>query len=273
MISLTGLYPNAGSSKNEANSLIEFSLLDESGVGINTSSLIVEISSVRAVEGSNFLSGYDGEYSEINIDLDLLTVIINKSEPFLPETIVNVKIQVQDYLGKYYNFNYSFKVISDVPYIFSSNPQNKDNWTSPQKLYFEILDDLSNLNPSSLQISLSGNVIYGEEQFYSPFTGSQSEINSSAERIEIILDHEEFIRDGNYDLRVKVADTAGNLLNKKINFSVKYLSQPLPPVFPEGGFLGFYQGITRVTDVGDGLNIDLEWSNPVSRFYNRILQP
>ena len=267
MISLTGVFPNTGSSQNDTSSLVEFTLKDESSVGINISTLVVEISGVRAVEGASFLTGFDGEYSDISIDIDTASVVINKVEPFQVGKTINVKIQVQDYFDKYYNFDYSFKTISDIPYIFDSNPRNKDNWTSPQKIYFDIRDDLENLDVSSLEIYLSGNKIY-QDEFLSPFQGSQSKISHSTESLEITLDHEEFLRDGNYKLKVIIKDLNQNVLNKTIDFSVKYISQPLPPVFPEGGFLGFYQGITRVTDVGDGKNIDLEWSTPISRFYN-----
>lgn len=267
MISLTGVFPNAGSSQNDTSSLVEFTLKDENSVGINISTLIVEISGVKAVEGSEFLPGFNGEYSDISIDIDTASIIINRVEPFQVGKTINVKIQVQDYFDKYYNFDYSFKTISDVPYIFDSNPRNKDILTSPQKIYFDIRDDLNNLDISSLEIYLSGNKIY-QDGFLSPFQGSQSSISHSTEVFEIILDHEEFLRDGNYKLKVFIKDLNENILNKTIDFSVKYLSQPLPPIFSDGGFLGFYQGIKKVIDVGDGKNIDLEWSTPVSRFYN-----
>ena len=40
----------------------------------------------------------------------------------------------------------------------SSNPQNKDNWTSPQKLYFEILDTIIIINKFTFNFFLFKNI-------------------------------------------------------------------------------------------------------------------
>ena len=138
MITLTGVTPAAGSKRNSKSSLIEFTLTDSSGDGINTSSLIVEISGVRAIEGATFSPGFSGPYSEINVDLNFVSVIINSEVDFREDSILDIKIQVQDYSDKYYNFNYSFKLITSKPFIFDSSPKYKDILVAPQKLYFDI---------------------------------------------------------------------------------------------------------------------------------------
>ena len=106
MITLTGIEPAAGSTRNNRNCLIEFTLLDENNVGINSSTLIVEVSGIRAVEGADFKQGFAGPYSEINIDIDTLGVIINRETDYLEDSVLEVKIQIQDFNNKYYS---SFK--------------------------------------------------------------------------------------------------------------------------------------------------------------------
>jgi len=268
MITLTGVTPAAGSTRNSKNSLIEFTLLDEDNSGINTSTLIVELSGVRVIEGSTFLPGYSGEYSEINVDVNFVSVVISPESELKEDSVINVKIQVQDYNDKYYNFNYSFKIITSKPFIFFSNPNNGDILVSPQKLYFDIRNDINPINSSSLLVNLNKAMVYSSGEFKSPFMGSQSSFITTEEKSELIIDPEEFLRDGKYELQIQISDTIGNKLNQRISFSVAYTGVVLPPVFPQGGFLGFYQGIKRVIDVGNGSDIKLEWSIPVSRFYN-----
>lgn len=268
MIAITGVEPAAGSKRNSKTSLVEFTLKDENNSGINSSTLIVEISGVRAIEGATFSPGFNGPYSEINIDVDTLSVIINSEVEFLEDSVLEVKIQVQDYSDKYYNFDYSFKIVSHKPFIFSSSPKDKDILVTPQKLYFDIRDDIDDLNQSTLMISLNNSQVYSSGGFISPFDGVQSSIVSSQGRLEITIDRDEFIRDGNYLLKLEIEDLAGNKLSQNIRFSVKYTSVVLPSVFPQGGFLGFYQGMKKVVDVGNGTDIDLEWSTPISRYYN-----
>ncbi len=103
---------------------MEFTLLDENNSGINTSTLIVEISGQRAVEGATFSPGFSGIYSEINVDLNTLNVIINKETEYKEDSILNIKIQIQDYSDKYYNFDYSFKVVTSKPFIFVIKQHN-----------------------------------------------------------------------------------------------------------------------------------------------------
>jgi hypothetical protein len=268
MITLTGVTPAAGSARNGKNSLIEFSLIDEDNSGINTSTLIVEISGVRALEGPVFSPGFNGAYSEINIDVNSVGIIINSETDFKEDSVLEIKIQVQDYSEKYYNFNYSFKVITSKPFIFDSSTKNKDILVSPQKLYFDVRSDINNIDQSSLYISLNKTPVYQNGSFLSPFSGTQSSVATVGGQCEITIDPEEFLRDGNYELVLKLLDTSGNKLNEKIVFSVAYTGVVLPPVFPQGGFLGFYQGIKKVVDVGNGQDVELEWSVPASRFYN-----
>ncbi len=268
MITLTGVTPAAGSTRNSKNSLVEFTLLDENNSGINTSTLIVEISGQRAVEGATFSPGFSGIYSEINVDLNTLNVIINKETEYKEDSILNIKIQIQDYSDKYYNFDYSFKVVTSKPFIFESSPKEKDILVSPQKLYFDIRSDISTINLSSLAVELNGAPVYSSGSFVSPFAGGQSSALIGADGLELTIDPEEFLRNGVYSLKLQISDVLGNKLIEIIKFTVAYTGVVLPPVFPQGGFVGFYQGIKKVVDVGNGSDIEIEWSVPASRFYN-----
>lgn len=267
MITITGVSPAAGSSRNLTSSLVEFSLLDELEIGMNSSTLIVELSGVRAIEGGSFTASYDGEYSEINIEENLIGIVIDPEVEFLENSTLEVRIQIQDIADKYYNFNYSFKMVGNKPYIFSSSIQKDDIIVVPQKLYFDIRNDVNDLSPGTLVVTLNNANVYYSNAFISPFVGDQSTVVDSGSKLEITIDPEEFIRDGNYELRIRIEDADGNKLNEVIPFSVKYTGVVLPSVFPQGGFVGFFQGIKDVTDDGNGSDIDISWSTPISRYY------
>lgn len=267
MISITGVEPAAGSKQNSRDCLVEFTLLDD-GPGINSSTLIVEISEVRVIEGATFSPGFDGLYSELTVDSDTLSVIIDGDTDFVEDSVLAVRVQIQDLDGAYYNFNYSFKIVSHKPYIFSSSPIAKDILTVPQKLYFDIRDDIDTIDLSSVVITLNKATVYSNSAFSAPFIGSDSGIVQSGGILQVTVDPEEFIRDGSYTLRIEATDLVGNKLNQVIPFTVAYTGVVLPAIFPQGGFVGFYHGIKKALDVGNGSDITLEWSTLASRYYN-----
>jgi len=88
MISISGQSPVEGEKRVDLDSLIEFSLIDD-GSGIDLSSLIVEISEVRAVDGVEFKNGFDGVYSNISLESYGASVIIDKETPFREDETVN----------------------------------------------------------------------------------------------------------------------------------------------------------------------------------------
>ena len=267
MFTLAGVQPENGSKRNEANSLVEFTIIDD-GSGINSSTLIVMIDGQKAVEGADFMPGYLGQYSEINPSGSNLSVVIHPEVFFKINSIINVKIQFKDYLGKYSNFSYAFKTIEDRPYIFESSPRNLDNLISPQKLSLEFRDDSSTIDISSLNIRINNALVIYNGVFSSPFNGEDSNINQiSADNIIVTIDPEEFLRDGSYILNYSLVNNLGNKTIGFINFSIKYTDVPLPAVFPQGGFVGFFQGIKEVKDLGNGSQIYISWSKPASRFY------
>ena len=116
--------------------------------------------------------------------------------------------------------------------------------------------------------TLNGATVYSAGSFLSPFAGGQSSTILDVNRLDFTIDPEEFLRNGAYTFVIEISDVLGNKIKETLKFSVAYTGVVLPPVFPQGGFVGFYQGIKRVTDVGNGADIEAEWSTPASRFYN-----
>lgn len=267
MFALAGVQPQNGSKKNQQNSLIEFTIIDD-GSGINSSTLIVLVNGDRAVEGSTFMPGFSGPYSEINPVGDNLSVVIQKESDFSINSIVSVKIQFQDFLGKYSNFDIFFKIIENKPYLFESSPVNGDILVSPQKISIEFRDDSSDIDISTLNIEINKASAINNGIFQNFFEGSESSINIvSSDDIIVIIDPEEFLRDGAYELTYSVRNNLGNVVSGRIKFNVKYTEVPLPDIFPQGGFVGYFQGIKEAKDLGNGSEIFFSWSKPASRFY------
>jgi hypothetical protein len=268
MFSLTGVSPPEGSKRNPLDTLIEFTIVDDES-GINSSTLIVQINGTTAVEGSEFKPGFAGIYSDINPVGNNLSVVINTENSFEENSVINVKIQVQNFLGKYNNFNYSFKVIENKPYLFFSSPENNSNVVSPQRIFLEFKDDSEDLDLSTINISINGAYAIKNGDFQNGFNGIGSNINSVTLRnVEITIDPDEFLRDGAYTLRYEISNSNSQILSSSFKFFIKYTEVPLPDIFPQGGFVGFFQGVTSVRDLGNGKDLYVSWSKPASRFYN-----
>ena len=70
-----------------------------------------------------------------------------------------------------------------------------------------------------------------------------------------------------YILKYTVEDTSGNLLRGKFSYTVDLPEVMLSSTFPQIKFLGFAQGIKKVSNMGRGDMLKLEWNQPVSRSY------
>lgn len=268
MFTLAGQQPSEGSKRNDVNSLIEFTIVDD-GNGINSSTLLVFVNDKKAIDGYTFLDGYSGLFSEINPVGNNLGVVIHPEESFIINSVVSIKIQFKDFLGKFINFKYSFKIIENKPYLFDSSPKNLDNLISPQKLFLDIRDDSSQINLSSLIIKLNKAIIFQSNNFVSSFDGADSEVSlPSEDNVVITIDPKEFLRDGSYILEYSIKNIDNKILTGSLKFNVKYTAVPLPDIFPQGGFVGFFQGIKEVKDLGNGSDLYISWSKPASRFYN-----
>lgn len=266
MLSVSGLSPAAGAKTISVDTDIEFTIIDD-GEGIDTSTLVVNVNGFRAITGVEFQSGYAGSNSEINFSGDNLSVLIDSETNFERSKVVDVQIQVRNLLGSYLNYTYSFKTITEEPVLIDSSPSDNEILTVPQYLYFEFEDTLDGVDSSTLNIDIEGvdYIINGE--FQTDILGALSDITDSESGDGIIarIDPIEFFRDGTYRLNYSVSDTFGNELSDHLDFSVAAASITLPPVFPQTGFIGFYQGIERAADVGDGTSTEVSWPQIATR--------
>jgi len=266
MLSLSGISPAPGEKLVSVDSPIEFTIVDD-GTGIDISTLIVEISGERAVNGTDFKDGFDGPLSSITPSGDNFIVVVDPESDFSIGQVVGVKIQVQSLEGKYLNETYSFKTVPEEPILVSASPDSKDILTSPQVLFFEFEDIIDGIDPTSITISINGlNYItngVADPELNDFLTEVKIESTSAIVRIDLI----EQLRNGDYTLGYEVRDTLGNPLISSFTFTVNLPEAILPPNFPQTGFLGFFQGVKRVSDVGCGDALLIEWNDPIKKNY------
>nr|BDD46252.1 hypothetical protein 84 [bacterium] len=266
MFSISGLSPSEGEKQVSLSTDIEFTILDD-GTGIDISTLIVEVRGSRAVEGLEFQSGFDGPNSEINPDGDNFEVVIDPEEDLPRSSPVFVKIQVQSTEGSYFNTAYVFKTISEAPILLESNPEHNGVITDPQLYILEFEDPLDDIDTDSIQISINGLPYVVDGVFEDDPNGPLSEIEQTGSSVVVRIDPVEPLRNGDYYWDWSVADENGGTARGRINFTVNQRVATLPAVFPQTGFVGFFQGIQKVSDMGDGQSLCLEWNVPAKRAY------
>lgn len=270
MLEILEISPKNGSRNISPNSLIEFKIIND-GSGIDISSLSVEIAGFKAISGIDFQTGFMGPNSEINPEDDDYRVIIQPEEGFELDSIISVRVWVKNLENKGLAHFYSFKVASIKPFLSRSSPYSHFLITNPQILYFKFDSLYHAIDPLKIQIELNRKVIFTNGAFIPSFSGSQSGIEADGFAQILKIDPTEPLKNGDYQLRYSVYDEAGNRSSGNFLFKVSYLEQPLLPVFPQTGFLGYYQGVTRVADLGIGDSLKVEWGQPVSRYYGADL--
>jgi len=266
MLTLSGASPAEGTSYVELDSLVEFTVVDDD-TGIDSSSLVVEISGARAVEELEFLSGFDGTFSDISVIDAGVSVVIDKEDLFDVGEVVLVKIQVKDLDGSYYNFEYVFKTIPLEPILELSSPESGDLIQSDQVLFLQFKDEIDDINTSSINIWLNDLPIVVDGEFEEYFDGDSSAVTKITDGASVRIEPTEPFRDGAYILKYTVEDTSGNLLRGKFSYTVDLPEVMLSSTFPQIKFLGFAQGIKKVSNMGRGDMLKLEWNQPVSRSY------
>ena len=199
MISVSGQSPVEGEKRVDLNSLIEFSLIDD-GNGIDLSSLIVEISGVRAIDGVEFKNGFDGTYSNISIESYGAAVIIDKETPFREDQTVLVKIQVKDLNEDYSNIEYVFEAVTAKPYLDLISPLNKALVKSDQVVFLEFSDEIDDINLSSINIEINDLPAVTGGVFESDYSGSSSSLQKTLNGAAIRIEPTESFRDGFYKI-------------------------------------------------------------------------
>jgi hypothetical protein len=265
MFSITGLSPTEGEKQVSLGSDIEFTIVDD-GTGIDISTLVVEVRGARAVEGLVFKSGYDGANSEINADGDNYDIVIDPEINFPKDSPVFVKIQVQSLDSVYFNQTYVFKTIKEGPVLVESDPVHRGTIIGPQMLTLEFDDPIDGIDLTSIQVNINGLPFITNGAFVSAENGTESSI-VNGDTLLISIDPIEALKNEDYYIGWSIADENAGVSSGRIDFKVSIREATLPDTFPQTGFVGFFQGINRVSDCGDGESVLVEWGEPAKRFY------
>jgi hypothetical protein len=276
MITLTGQSPSPGEKLVSPNTLIELSILEDETI-VDPNSITVLISGVEAIKNSIFSQAYNGPSSSLTYADNTYTIII---EPVLPLSlggVYEVKVQCKEKLEdieiqqginpKFFNFNYAFKTVPKEPILLDSSPKNKDILTTPQILSLEFEDIVEGVDPSSITVLINGLKYIDNGVIVTNYNGGFSEVVTSGTTVTARVDPLEALKNGKYKLSFKASDLLGNTLSSFIDFEVNKKEEVLPLTFPQIEFLGFFQGIQKVTDIGDGSTLELRWNKPIKRTY------
>jgi|TARA_R110001583_G_scaffold16234_18_gene66340 hypothetical protein len=267
MFSLSGLSPAEGSTSIELNSLIEFTIIDD-GVGIDSSTLIVYVNGFEAISGLAFKSPYNGSYSDINPVDKNLSIVIDPESDFSTGSLVYVKVQVKDLNGKYFNTDYLFKVIRSEPELTVSSPSKNDIVKAHQVVFLQFEDKVDGVDMGSVNIKINDLQAIKDGSPQSGFSESGiSDVRKVTNGISVKIDPDENFRDGSYRIDYSVRDTKGNRAIGAYNFTIKIPFIPLPAILPQSSFVGFAQGIKKVSDLGVGNILRVDWHTPRARSY------
>jgi hypothetical protein len=266
MFSLSGQSPSEGESNVSLNSLVEFSILDD-GSGLDLSSLIVDISGSRAIENLSFSEGFDGTFSSLNVEDFGLSIAIDKEALFEQGEVSLVKIQIKDLNNKYYNFNYTFKVVTAEPTLEVSSPEDGALVKSDQVIFFRFKDEIDDIDVGSVNILINDIPAISNGEIESSYSGQSSVVKKIENGVTVRIEPIESFRNGAYTVSYSLADLNQNKLSGKINYSVDLPQVILPSTFPQISFSGFSQGLKKVANIGDGNSLAIIWNKPISRSY------
>ncbi len=146
-----GLDPEAGAVNVPQDTDIEFIIYD-SGIGVNLTSVVVEIQSVTYTHNSG-LFYYYGNANAYHI---LIDVPVN----FELAEIVEVAINASDLNGiAMSTFEYSFEIVDDIqpPYTGEWNPEpGEDNVSIDTNVSFNIYDNIEGVDITSVVVDIQG---------------------------------------------------------------------------------------------------------------------
>lgn len=266
MLSLTGVSPEPGEKLVAPETTIEFTIVDD-GTGINILSLIVLVNGVRVLEGIDFNEGFDGPLSEVTPVGDNYSVVIDPENDFQVGTVVGVQIQVRDEEGTYFNTTYSFKTVPEEPVLISQTPLDQEVIFDRQIISLEFDDIIDGVDADTVNVQINNlpYIIDGEPE--DEPNGFLTDVRTFGTRVVVRIDTAEPLRDGDYFVEYSVSDTTGASLIDSFLFSVKQKNVILPPEIKQAGFLGYFQGIKKVSDLGCGDTVLVEWNKPIVRDY------
>ena len=266
MLVISGQYPSEGSKGVALDSLIEFSIVND-GTGLDSSTLIVEVSGATAISDLEFQKGFDGLYSDIQISSELIDVVIDAEELFRQGQVVSIKIQVKNLEDRYLNYNYLFKTVAPEPVLDLSSPTAGELVQSDQVVFLQFKDEIDDINVSSINVWINSLEAVIDGVFQDTFTGESSGITKIDDGASVRIEPEEPFRDGPYTVKYYVEDTSGNILQNELSYSVDLPEVILPSTFPQVSFVGLSQGIKKISNMGRGDMLQIEWHQSISRSY------
>lgn len=266
MINISGQSPAEGARNVFLNSLVEFSLIS-GDTDLDLSSLIVFVSGHEVIRDLSFNQGYDGPFSSIELTSFGASIVIDKESLFLEGEVILVKIQVKDLNNKYFNHEYVFRAIPSEPILDVSSPEDGALVKSDQTIFLEFKDEIDGVDPDSINIWINGLSAVVGGSFENIFNGTNSIISNTEFGVSVRIDPSEPLRDGPYTVKYSASDANSNILYGEYSFSVDLPEIVLPSVFPQIKFLGFSKGAKKVSNLGRGDMMQVEWHTPVSRSY------
>ena len=195
MLTVTEKFPANGEKNVGLNSLIEFTVLDD-GTGLNASSLVVEINGFMVIESLTFLPGWDGPYSDITINQDTISVVIDYESSFSTGESILVRVKIKNLLGSYSSDEWYFKTIPSEPILVESSPTEGELLESDQVFFLKFRDEVDGINSSTANVILNGLPIVSNGVFQDLYDGQSSTISVSGNDVSVRIDPEEALRDG-----------------------------------------------------------------------------
>lgn len=267
MIILAGQSPSPGEKLILPTENIFFSLVEKSGSILNLSKTKVIINDALAFDLGEFLPEFDGPESSIDRIDDNVNFLINSLLPFKLGSVVSVKIQAYDLDNNIYNFNYVFSIIPNHPILLESNPRDKDKIINPQIFYFSFEDIISDVNVSSINISIEQNILLTSGDFNLDLCSSKSDIVKVLDGAVIRIDLKNFLKNGSYKIKYSAENNLGGKLFGELDFTVSLTEASLPDVFPQIFYEGGMRGLERAANLGIGDSVLLKWHKPFARSY------
>ncbi len=266
MLSLTGVSPEPGEKLVAPATTIEFTIVDD-GTGIDISSLIVLINGVRAVEDMDFSEEFDGPASEITPTGDNYNVIIDPISDFMVGSVIGVQVQVKDNDGTFFNTTYAFKIVPREPVLIEQTPLDEETIFDRQLIYLEFDDIIDGVDANTVNVTINELPYITDGSPEADPNGILTDVRTFGTRVVVRVDPIEPLKNGDYRVEYSVDDTVGDTLIGRFNFSVSQKNMVLPSDFKQTGFLGYFQGIKKVSDLGCGDTVLVEWHKPIVRDY------
>jgi len=267
MIILAGQSPSPSEKMILPTENVAFSLVEKAGAITNLSKTKIFIDDALAYEAGDFLPEFDGPETSVDRIGDTVVFLISPTLPFKLGSVVLIKIQTFDLNNQVYNFEYVFQIIPNHPILLESSPVEKEKLRYPQIIYFSFEDIISDVNSSSIFLSLENNILLENGSFNSEFCSIKSDIVKTTDGAIARIDLKNFLKNGTYKLKYSVENMIGGKLYGELNFTVELIEASLPDVFPQIVYEGSIRGLERVANLGIGDSVLLKWHKPFARSY------